>query len=74
MAHPTYLNYDFNNFLNYKLVDLQKLKKMNTEDKAFVDCRLQEDRFKDLRTKQLSKIFDKIANVKFVFNLGNFIS
>ena len=63
MAHPTYLNYDFNNFLNYKLVDLQKLKKMNTEDKAFVDCRQQEDRYKDLRTKQLSKIFDKIAYV-----------
>ena len=66
MSHPTFLNFDFNNFLNYKLVDLQKLAKMNNEDKIFVDYRLQDDKYKDLRTKKLSKIFEKISNVNII--------
>ena len=71
MGHPTYLNYDFNNFLNYKLLDLTKLKKMNNEEKSFIDFRNQEDRFKDSRTKQLAKIFEKISNVKIIFLINN---
>lgn len=70
MTHPTFLNFDFNNFLNYKLVDLQKLNKMNNEEKIFVDYRLQEDRYKDQRTKKLAKIFEKISNVSFFLNKG----
>jgi|LauGreDrversion4_2_1035121.scaffolds.fasta_scaffold1584177_2 hypothetical protein len=71
MTHPTFLNFDFNNFLNYKLVDLQKLNKMNNEEKIYVDYRLQEDRYKDLRTKKLAKIFEKISNVNFLVNQGS---
>jgi hypothetical protein len=44
---------------------------MNNEEKIFVDYRLQEDRYKDLRTKKLAKIFEKISNVNFLVNIGS---
>jgi len=84
LAHQPMLNYDFNNFLNYKLIDIKKLQKFQTEEeKHYLDYKnikeidfnsqnvLIEKNFEN-RYKKVNKIYEKLANsILFVEEVNN---
>jgi len=84
LNHLPMLNYDFNNFLNYKLIDIKKLQKFQSEEeKQLLEYRnikeidfnnqniLIEKNFEN-RYKKVNKIYEKLANsILFVEEVKN---
>ena len=73
LSHTSFLNYDFNNFFGYKLVDINKINKFSEEDKVFISFRDQPDKNPDTRLKMISKILEKLAYATvFINEVQNF--
>jgi len=70
LSHNAFLNYDFNNFFGYKLVDINKIQKFSEEDKVFINFRVQPDKNPEVRLKMISKILEKLAYVNIIYNIN----